>query len=146
MITTGSPPAPQDGRFRPRVGAQVAARADARPRPGHPDGRPPYSESQDLLAVVDTNVILDVVSLHDLSQTYERLGADGVDTPDAVYRRSRARESLLLAIYFHKAKAVTYSLHSEPVAILTTKVDPTSEDALETHYTKLFIHFVRKYG
>ena len=64
-------------------------------------------EPSQLLAVVDTNVLLDIYSCHDVSNSYEQ-GAQidteaFVDSGEAVYRRARARESLILAMYFHAA-------------------------------------------
>ena len=77
--------------------------------------RPPLTS----YAVTDTNVMLDIYSCHDVSLNYDalhgRIGVAALDDPSIVYRRARARESLFLAMHFHKVKAVTYSLHSERV-------------------------------
>ncbi|HEX7602584.1 MAG TPA: hypothetical protein VF316_13300, partial [Polyangiaceae bacterium] len=94
------------------------------------------------VAVVDTNVLLDIFSCHNVTSMYEKVGVEGVDSPPAVYRRARARESLLLAICFHKVGARTYSLHSEPILMLTKNVDPHDDTNFETHYAKIFANFV----
>jgi hypothetical protein len=96
-----------------------------------------------LAFVVDTNVILDIFSCHDLSNEYGKVDFT-VDSPGATWRRARARESLLAAIYLHKIGATTYSLHGEAVDTLTTMVPP-DEQCFEMHYTTLFIWFVRDY-
>ena len=93
------------------------------------------------IAVVDTNVMLDVYSCHDLSGQYDK--GEDVAGPNATYRRARARESLLLAIYLHSIRATTYGLHHEVPRMLTQMVDPESSKTLETNFTTLFLHFVK---
>lgn len=51
-------------------------------------------------AVIDTNVMLDIYSAADWHQEYERGALGDIDGPRALYRRARARDSLLLAMYF----------------------------------------------
>jgi hypothetical protein len=109
-------------------------RADGTPSVGAPE--PP------LVAVVDTNVLIDVYSCHDLTSTYEQVGVEALDSSSAIYRRARARESLLLVIYLHRVRARTYSLHSEPLDVLTTNVDPQDDATFETHFTKMVVNFV----
>jgi len=119
------------------------------PRPPPPRFEVKPSE---IAAVLDTNVLLDVFSLHDLNAQYERLGmgfdeqgqpvgAERANDRPAVYRRSRARESLLLAIHLHKIAATTYSL-TEPITIIGERVDPSKQETFETHFTTHAIHFV----
>jgi hypothetical protein len=93
------------------------------------------------IAVLDTNVMLDVYSCHDLANEY-RKGGD-VAGPEATYRRARARESLMLAIYLHSIRATTYGLHHEVPRMLTEMVDPAAHGAWENHFTTLFVHFVK---
>lgn len=102
-------------------------------------------DTSDILAVVDTNVLLDMYSCHDLYCAYEQLGHDDcVSHPTAVFRRARARESLLLAIYLHRRRATTYSLGDEAVDRMLANVDPNAGDAFPTHFTIVFVHFVRE--
>jgi hypothetical protein len=101
-------------------------------------------------AVTDTNVLLDIYSCHDLStaydQAYARLGGGAVDDLAVVYRRARARESLLLAMHFNKVKAATCSLHFEPLDLLTRRAPPAPGGAtLESDFTTVFIYFVKDY-
>jgi len=49
---------------------------------------------------------------------------------------------MLLAMYFHRIRATTYSLR-EGNRLMLAKVDPEAHDTWETHYTKTFIHFVQ---
>lgn len=100
-------------------------------------------DTSELVAVLDTNVVLDIFSCHDVSTLYDRLGdaPSAVAHPAAVYRRARARESLLLAIYFNATRAKTYSAH-EP-AIIVRLVDPDAVDTIENHFTTLVAHFVK---
>lgn len=102
-------------------------------------------DPDDLTAVVDTNVVLDVFSTHDLSREYEDIGITGLTSLDATYRRARARESLLFAIFLNEIGASTYSLHSELLAKIQDCVDPSAQDSLETHVTTSVTHFVKPY-
>ena len=107
------------------------------------------------VAVLDTNVLLDIYSVHDVFGLYGgRLAGDAgskfdLDAPDLVYRRARARESLLLAMHLHKAKAATFSLHSEPLAQLTRLVPDDSRAKPGTDYTsdftRTFLWYVKDY-
>lgn len=100
-------------------------------------------DTENILAVVDTNVLLDVFSCHDLAGAYDYLGRTAaVSDPFAVYRRARARESMLLAMYLHRVQAYTYSLR-EVCRIMLSRVNPDAHDAMETHYAKVFANFVR---
>lgn len=94
------------------------------------------------IAVLDTNVMLDVYSCHDLSNEYLK-GGD-IAGPTATYRRARARESLLLAIYLHNIRATTYGLHHEVPGKLTDNVAPEAHDTWENQHTTLFAHFVKE--
>jgi hypothetical protein len=101
--------------------------------------------------VLDTNVLLDVHSCHDVSTTYQRLfytmGAAAVNDASVVYRRARARESFLLALFFNKNGLTTCSLRAEAVDILIRRVPPAPGEAtsLELAFTELFIWFVKDY-
>jgi hypothetical protein len=102
-------------------------------------------DSSDIKAVVDTNVLFDFFSACDLMDDYEQLGVEGVLSRRAIWRRARARESVLLAMHFHREKAATYSLHHEGVALLTSRVNPAATDTFETHFTTFVVHFVKEY-
>jgi hypothetical protein len=93
------------------------------------------------IAVIDTNVMLDVYSCADLARQYE-LDED-VSGPQATFRRARARESLLLAIHLHSVEATTYGLEHEVPRILRKMADPEASETLETNFTKLFLYFVK---
>ena len=97
--------------------------------------------TESIVAVVDTNVMLDVYSCHDLEGEYDK-GGD-IAGPNATYRRARARESLLLAIYLHAIRAMTYGLHHELPRKLTEMVDPAAHGTWVNHFTTLFVHFVK---
>ncbi len=91
---------------------------------------------------LDTNVLLDIYSCHDLFGTYERLGEQGVETAEATYRRARARESLLLAIALHRAATVTFSLGDESMKQMVERVPPDETDSYPTHHSVIMINFV----
>ena len=86
----------------------------------------------DFDAVVDTNALIDFYSCHDLYNAYESIAREtatgaafNIENPRAVYRRARARESLLLVLYFHERRLRTYSLHDEFETKLTKFVPPS---------------------
>lgn len=43
-------------------------------------------DDSNVVAVVDTSVMLDVLSLHDLEKHYELVGENAVDGPESIYR------------------------------------------------------------
>jgi len=103
-----------------------------------------------LYAITDTNVLLDIHSCHDVLGTYyeahARLGDAAIDEPSVTYRRTRARESLLLAMHFNDVSANTYSLHFELVDLLTRRAPPAGGgETMESDCTTFFLHFVKDY-
>jgi hypothetical protein len=50
----------------------------------------------------------------------------------------------LLAMHFNRIKAVTHSLHFEPIELLMKRVPPGGM-TLESHFTTVFHHFVKDY-
>jgi hypothetical protein len=97
------------------------------------------------IAVLDTNVFLDVHSCHDLTETYAKLGPAAINDLSVVYRRARARESLLVAIYFNKIKATTFGLHFEMIELLTGRAPPTPVRGVsfEAEFASVFTWFVK---
>ncbi len=77
------------------------------------------------LAVVDTNIFLDLYSWHDWHEQFDSRTPAVVLRPDltdakSVWRKARAREALLLAMYLTKIKATTLGL-SEGLEQLRTR-------------------------
>jgi len=100
------------------------------------------SEEVELLAVLDSNVLMDISSCHDAFDTYGALGFDApAEHRRAIYRRARARESLLLAMYFDKIEAVTYGLY-EAVTKLFEKV-PASGQEFPSHFAVVYAQLVQ---
>lgn len=93
--------------------------------------------------VLDTNVMLDVFSCHDVFDAYQRVGEGRLNEPELVERRARARESLFLAIYFHQNCVATYGLFDEARAILLERVPPTAHTEFTNHFTVVVLHHVR---
>ncbi|MGH7437258.1 MAG: hypothetical protein ACRENE_16400, partial [Polyangiaceae bacterium] len=83
---------------------------------------------------------------HDVMSAYDRQHAD-LDAPELVYHRARARESLLVMMYFNKVKATTFGLHSEQLEQLTKYAPPeaTPGTVFEADFTRMFIWFVKDY-
>jgi len=98
------------------------------------------------VAVVDANVLLDLHSCHNFSEEYEKIyatrGVAAIDDPAVVYRRARARESLLLAMYFNATGATTDSL-GEMYGVLKRAVPP-EEQSFELDYATLSFWFVKE--
>lgn len=112
--------------------------------------RASLSPLPETVAITDTNVLLDIYSCHDLTTTYNeahgRLGTAARDDLAVVYRRARARESLLLATYYNKVKATTYSLHSEVLDLLLKRAPPApGGETMESDFTTIFLSFVKDY-
>ena len=100
------------------------------------------SEEVELLAVLDSNVLMDISSCHDAYDTYGELGFDApAEHRRAIYRRARARESLLLAMYLHKVGAVTYCLY-EAATKLFERV-PASSPEFPSHFAVVYAQLVQ---
>ena len=83
-------------------------------------------------------------SNRDLTREYEKPGFD-VESHEAVFRRARARESILAgACYFNEVGATTHVLKDEVLAQLE-KMAPPEIDSAETYHTTQVIHFVNDY-
>lgn len=118
-------------------------RQGARPKPGACFQRKPRP-----VAVLDTNIILDTHSCHDLTskidELHPMLGDGALDDEAVTFRLERARESTLLAIHLHRAGATTFGLQSEMVRILARNAPPSElARKFETAFTTVFIWFVK---
>ncbi len=104
-----------------------------------------------IVAVLDTNVKLDMYSCHDVTRTYDSafstLGKAAASDPQVSYRFARAKEALLLAVYLNKLGAATFNLHHETIELLTKTVPPTAVggQSFEAEFVVFFLHFVRDY-
>jgi hypothetical protein len=83
----------------------------------------------DLVAIVDTNVLHDILSAVDVLRNINK------PEPEALYRLSRAGFGLRLAIYFDAIGAVTLSAGDELMRLATQLVPPTdaTEEAAYLH-------------
>lgn len=88
--------------------------------------------------ILDTNVLLEIFSVHDI----EDLGT-APDPKKLAYRRARARDSLLFAWLCHERGLVTASLKMEAYERLVENVPPGEDGPLRVAYTKVFIWYVR---
>jgi hypothetical protein len=93
--------------------------------------------------VVDTNVILDIYTCGDLYDEYMRAAPGDLDNPATIYRRARARESLVLAIHLHETGASTLSLPNESLNHMVRVADPKKLDDPKVHFTWLFVNFIK---
>jgi hypothetical protein len=95
-------------------------------------------------AVLDTNVMLDAYSVHDIMGAYDKQHTD-LDAPELVWRRARARESLLALIYLNRMGWQTWGLHSELFTQLERVAPPgaTAGTSFESDFTNMVIWYVR---
>jgi hypothetical protein len=89
-----------------------------------------------IVAIVDTNVLLDLLSCHDVIAAREQPRAD------AWYRFDRAAYGLRLAIHFHEIRATTLSAGDE-VLFVSTKLVPTEATDLMGWYRYLWLFFTK---
>ncbi len=91
-----------------------------------------------ITAVIDSNVLLELYSCHDIARAPQ----------DAKqYRIDRARDSLVLAIYLDQVRATTYGLF-EAIEINRQRVPPgpvadAGERSYELLFTTMFVWFVK---
>jgi hypothetical protein len=95
------------------------------------------------VAVVDTNVMMDIYSPHDLLLDLQKFGETGLDHPQLAYRRARARESLLLAMHLSRCKSVTYSLLEEGQRKMLQFAPPSELNMFTTHYAIVMIWYIQ---
>jgi hypothetical protein len=98
--------------------------------------------------VLDTNVLLELYSIHDLTKLYaaefEKHGETAEERALVLYRRQRAAYTLGLAIALHERSFTTFQLGGESLRILSDRVPP-DEDSLEAIYVQLFLYYVKDY-
>jgi hypothetical protein len=92
----------------------------------------------EVVAIVDTNVLLDLVSCHDFVNA-----ARADDDQKRLYRLRRVGEALHLAIYLNARKAATYS-HVEEARDVAVREAPPEAIGLATEYVKAFLYFVNE--
>lgn len=91
--------------------------------------------SDRLTAFLDSNVLIDAHSIHNITAT------PSGDLAANEMRVARARDALLLSICFYEMRALTYSLYESLAK--TVELVPPGRETAETHYTTCVIHFVR---
>lgn len=101
------------------------------------------SRPSHVVAIIDTNVILDIFSMTDLMTAAMAASPPDTDSSDAYFRRIRSRESLLLAWFLHTRAATTISLHHEVIRALTRAVDPTAVRTREWQHVQLSIYLLK---
>lgn len=100
--------------------------------------KPTASDFHGTIAILDTNVLIDVLSCHDVLDAYfMKTSFDA----DMIYRRARVRESLVLLEYLHRLKARTFSLYYEPWKVLVRAVPPERHDMRRT-FIFIAIHYL----
>lgn len=92
-------------------------------------------EDSEVTAVLDSNALIDVYSLHNL--------AEAAEPEKKEYRIHRSRNALLLVIYLDEIHALTYGLR-EAVDVLRVRVPPGTA-APELAFTTAVVHFVKDY-
>lgn len=97
-----------------------------------------------LAAIIDTNVVLDIYLFDALDKAYGKAG-EGLDSREAFFRRVRARESPLLAWYFHSTGSITLALHHEPGVQMVKQAGPKTLGLLASQQAQISIYFVKDY-
>src|SRR5579859_7368776 len=85
-------------------------------------------EPVSIVAVIDTNVMIEIHSCHDytgkLHPALAQMGDAGWLEPKVWYRGTRARDALLLTLYLHEIGATTWGSHGELLDRLNAIVPP----------------------
>jgi hypothetical protein len=98
---------------------------------------PPADESE-LVAVVDTCVVLDTISCHDIQNAVE-----SGNSQIYLWRVKRALDGLRLAVYFNSTGAITRGVVKELVRV-AAGVAPPEDDGLPTAYVQCWLYFVQE--
>jgi hypothetical protein len=106
----------------------------------------------DPVAVVDTNVLEDLYSWHDLFDHYnpEDGKSPDIGDPKSVWRRARVREALLLACHFHNTRATTVSISEGERQLLEVadesgKAKDGSDQRHKAAYITIFLWLVQEH-
>jgi hypothetical protein len=94
------------------------------------------------IAVLDTNVVLDAISCVHMVKHYDNQAVPDPTTPDSIFRRQKARESLLLSVYLNSINATTYSIF-EATRITVREVAPEARGTFENHAMIIWVHYVK---
>lgn len=93
----------------------------------------------DVSAVMDSNVLVELVSYHDLDNAFARSRSkDGAFH----YRKQRLRNTLILFEYLHRNKLTTYSMRDEPIAILSRLIPEDRKFTPHTEHLRVAIPFL----
>ena len=99
---------------------------------------PSTDDLRSSVAVVDTCVLADVFSCHDL---IEAIRVTKCEDDNVRYRRARVQESMILIEYLHRKRLATFSLRDELWKVFERNVpaDPVSE---KTEFPKIAFDFL----
>lgn len=96
--------------------------------------------------VIDTNVILELYSVHDLMRDFEeshaKKGEAAAEDPKVRFRRLRMADSLALAIALHEKKETSFQLVTEAIEMLMREVPPDS-DGFERAWVQFFLYYTK---
>lgn len=91
--------------------------------------------------VLDTNVMLEQVSVVDLERSLEKYG----ESADYYYRKERARYSILLAWHLHRRRLRSASVLDEFTRTMERAVDPADMTSPTRQFAALVGHYVLPY-
>jgi hypothetical protein len=98
--------------------------------------------------VIDTNVILELYSIHDLMRDFEeshaKKGEAAAADPRVRFRRLRMADSLALAIALHEKRETSFQLVTEAIEMLVREVPPDS-DGFERSWVQFFLYYTKDF-
>lgn len=101
-----------------------------------------------LTSVLDSNVVVEIWSIHDLTKVYDDAHAlspaAAAADPDVRYRRQRIADGLRLAVALHETSAKTFVLIDECIRLTEERVPPTAS-TFEREWIQIFSHFVKEH-
>jgi hypothetical protein len=100
----------------------------------------------DIALVLDTNVMKEILSIHDLSREIKTAGggAAALQSHKVSHRIARAKYSTLLGWVCSVRAWNTLSLLDEMLEVLVRDVPPEERQAVNTAATQILIHFVKE--
>jgi hypothetical protein len=98
----------------------------------------------ELRLIVDTNVFQEFTSLSDLLRaTALPMTEDEIlQSREVAYRKSRTRDSVMLAWFCHRHRVTTYGVTGEKFSILLRLAPPELREDPNTAFVQAIIHFV----
>jgi len=93
-------------------------------------------------AVIDTNVVLAILSWHDVATAIETAPESSLESPEVQGRLQKARSSFFLSLLMNERAWTTLVPQKEVMRIVLERAPPEEREA-ETAFVAIWLHFIK---